>query len=407
MDRITRLTVQNVRAIEHLDLDLSRSLTVLIGENGSGKSTILECLQLLHRAADPSFLQQFYSVHRGLPGLLRDGATSMTLTVVIDDPDSPDLGPTPASSVRYALELVAQPTGFVQVAERIYSSHDQFTILESGPGGIRPWNGPSLAHDSRFSTALSRPDVRLLDRRVARMADVLAGIEVHLGFDSLASWAARTLQRSETVRGPTTLYPASRLGLLAANLTSAWSELRSQRSEHWETTLDWVRTGLGERVDTVVVKADLGGGNVHFGVQFQDLAAPVMASNLSDGQLAWLAFVAMLRLNEGRSLLAVDEPELHLHPTLLAGVVEMLRTAATPVLVATHADRVLEMLDDPAETVRVCALSERGRATVARLNKAALDQWLSKFGDLARLRSAGYLGRVVAKPSAGPGEGPA
>lgn len=55
MDRITRVRIRNVRAIVSLDLELTQPITVLIGENGSGKSTILECLELLRRAADPNF----------------------------------------------------------------------------------------------------------------------------------------------------------------------------------------------------------------------------------------------------------------------------------------------------------------------------------------------------------------
>jgi recombinational DNA repair ATPase RecF len=51
MDRITRLRIENVRAIEFVDLVLGWPLTVLIGENGSGKSTILECLELLRKVA--------------------------------------------------------------------------------------------------------------------------------------------------------------------------------------------------------------------------------------------------------------------------------------------------------------------------------------------------------------------
>ena len=37
--------------IESIDLEISRPLTVLIGENGSGKSTVVECLELLRKAA--------------------------------------------------------------------------------------------------------------------------------------------------------------------------------------------------------------------------------------------------------------------------------------------------------------------------------------------------------------------
>ncbi len=49
-------------------LSLDR-LTVLIGENGTGKSTILEAIELLRRATYPAFLSELNVIHGGLFGL--------------------------------------------------------------------------------------------------------------------------------------------------------------------------------------------------------------------------------------------------------------------------------------------------------------------------------------------------
>jgi predicted ATPase len=144
---------------------------------------------------------------------------------------------------------------------------------------------------------------------------------------------------------------------------------------------------------------DAGGGYVGLALKRADLAEPIPASNLSDGQLAWLAFVALARLNPGRSLLAVDEPEQHLHPSLLGRVVTMLASlpGGAPVVLSTHSDRVLELLDDPADAVRVCSLVG-SRADVSRIDAGELPRWLQQFGDLGQLRAAGYLSRVLVPP---------
>lgn len=49
--RITRLRVKNVRAIEEIDLELGDPITALIGENGSAKSTLIECIELQRKAS--------------------------------------------------------------------------------------------------------------------------------------------------------------------------------------------------------------------------------------------------------------------------------------------------------------------------------------------------------------------
>ena len=42
--RLNKVVIQNFRGIEHIELDLDEQLNVLIGENGSGKTVILEAL---------------------------------------------------------------------------------------------------------------------------------------------------------------------------------------------------------------------------------------------------------------------------------------------------------------------------------------------------------------------------
>jgi recombinational DNA repair ATPase RecF len=46
--KIRHLTIENFRAIERLDFDCSKSMNVFIGDNGAGKSTVLEAIVLLY-----------------------------------------------------------------------------------------------------------------------------------------------------------------------------------------------------------------------------------------------------------------------------------------------------------------------------------------------------------------------
>jgi len=402
MDRIRRIRIKNVRAIEDVDLELSWPITVLIGDNGAGKSTIIECLELLRQAAELSFFQRLYTVHRGMPGLLRKGATSLELGVVIED----DGGALPR--LEYSFELASQGAGAVVLSELLLV--DSVDVPGQRLVALKRSTAEGQILEQQRDKLVTVPIAAVVSERLVignigrlpqshpleRLLAVLRGIETHLGFDTLASWAARAVQRVEPIRGATTHFPAERLSLLGANLANAWSELRNREASHWEHTMALVRLGLGDRVDSVVVTPDHGGGSVYLGLRFTDLSEVVPASNLSDGQLAWLAFIAMARLKSNRSLLAIDEPELHLHPSLLGRVMALLceLDGQTPVLLSTHADRVLELLDDPASAVRVCSL-EGSRATVSRLDGEELPKWLESFGDLGQLRASGYLTRLL------------
>jgi predicted ATPase len=412
MDRITHVRIRNVRAIEAVDLELGRPLTVLIGENGAGKSTILECLEILRKSTDSRFIELLYSVHRGMAGLLRRGAADLTLGVAVED----DSGVEPR--LDYELNLRQEGVGIVIEHERLRVANPDGQSFDSV---LRDMSGAKIRETSGRDVQLAMSSVGLdrtvvfsasglhgRDPSLTRLHAALSRIEVHLGFDSTAAWAARTLQRPETLRGPTTLFPAERVALLGVNLANAWAELLNRSTAHRDETMATVRLGLGDHVDSVVVVPDRGGGNVYLGLRLKDFEDPILAVNLSDGQLAWLAFIAMARLNDNRSLLAVDEPELHLHPALLGRVVSMLANllGGAPVVLSTHSDRVLEMLDDPADAVRVCSL-EGSRANMSRIDASELPRWMKEFGDVGQLRAAGYLARVLVPilPAASDDEG--
>jgi predicted ATPase len=396
MDRITRVRISNVRAIASVDLELS-PFTVLIGENGSCKSTIVECLELLHKAADPSFFKLLYDVHRGMPGLLRKGAATLGLGVTVGD----DTGQAPP--IDYDFVLVPSGAGASVLAERLLvstsdTSEPVVALNRTGADaevlveerGVRM--GGMDAQQLAIGSFGRQPPHKAIDRLLA----VLTGVEVHLHFDTVAAWAARSYQFSLSMRGSTLYRPADRLSLLGFNFANAWAALKNMPSDHWNETIALVRLGIGDGIDTVNVEPDAGGGNVAVSIRRSDMSEPIPCSNLSDGQLSWLAFVAMARLNDKRSLLAIDEPELHLHPSLLGRVVSLLSSLDTgaPVVLSTHSDRVLELLDDPAEAVRVCGL-EGSRAVVSRIDANELPKWLERFGDLGQLRASGYLPRVL------------
>ena len=126
----------------------------------------------------------------------------------------------------------------------------------------------------------------------------------------------------------------------------------------------------------------------------------LLASQLSDGMLAYLAIVAMLRLNEHRSLLAIDEPELHLHPGLLVRVIRAIRSASyqAPVLVATHARRFLDELDEPETTAVLCSRRpEDGATRLLRADPDALAKWLAHYDGLGRMLDEGVESLVMCR----------
>jgi predicted ATPase len=237
---------------------------------------------------------------------------------------------------------------------------------------------------------------------IRRVATALKNIEVHVPFETMAAWAARRTGRKSAMRESNILQPTNRLDLLAANLGNAYHSLKNALgSDHWKETLEYVRLGLGDDIDDIPTNADAAGGQLAASIRYKS-SGQVPAIALSDGTLAYLAFVALLRLPSTRTLLAFDEPELHLHPGLLVRVLSMCESVAQscPVVLATHSDRLLDALQEPAKSVVLCDLDENRASRLIHPDEEMLAKWLTKYRGLGDIRSTGLLGAVIPRPEA-------
>ena len=379
---------------------------MLIGENGTGKSTILEACELLRRAAGADFMADFHGVHGGMFSLLRDGSDQLRLGVRVEAEAADDEN----CPIEYEFVLVSQGVGAVIASERldlvppgsdpprqIIIREQQRTRVSSGPEAkLKLLLPPEPTRLILASSGMFSPHPAM-----DRLRSALAGIEVHLPFEVLPLWAARAFKRRSEARGSILLEPTTQVSPLASNLANVYHALRNEYGEgHWRDTMDYVRMGLGPEVESVNTRADAGGGAIALTLSVKERAEPMSAAVLSDGQLAYLAFVGLYRLRSCRTLLAMDEPELHLHPGLLTRVVQFLSASAAshPVLIATHSDHLLDALSEPARAVRVCE-REQNRTRLRSLDSEALTAWLEDYRGLGALRADGYMPSVLREDS--------
>jgi predicted ATPase len=444
---ITELRVEGLRTIERVRLPLD-GMTVLVGESGTGKSSLIEACALLRRATNLRFMEQLYRLHGGLPALLRQGASRLLLGVTVrplrdagDDPGEGDAAhaahPSGADksidgsveSIEY--DLILTPGGTFATIEEILRIKPlaQRRRPSSGPPrrGAKPGRGrlSSLRPDDALTRVVRAgakidflhdgqpssdnidehvPFVATLDRlacdepphrEASYVAAHLQNLKMHLPFEATPLWAARELDRRTALRAPGLLAPADHLDALGDNFASAFRALRSDfGAEHWAETLDYVREGLGEDIEDILPTPDLEGGSVRVALERRGLPRPIPAAQLAGGELTYLAFVALFRLWATQpALLALDEPTQSLTPRLLARVLEFFETMAAdfPVLIATQSERLVEALSDPARAVVLCDLDARRATRVTRPDRAALVKWLQRYRGVGDLRGVGFL----------------
>lgn len=419
-DRITEVRIQGLRTLADVRLRLG-GLTVLIGENGSGKSSLLEAFEILRKAAEPDFFSNLSRLHGGLANLLRVGATELRLQVSAEVSDVP-LEYSVVLSVERSTPVVQQeelraelagigPRSIVQrvrdalVLDMPYRLPGEPRMLGSVSARIGvPVGG--LMFGGRLVFALSAEDERLLETFgqqhpqpvIERFAGLLRSIRVQLPFAIRPYWTSRELGDRFSLRDAATVAPAAALARSAENIHSCFHALKNEfPREHWDETMELVRLGLGDDIESVNTVASPSGGAISLSLTVHGWPRPIYAEALSDGQLAYLAFVALTRLPGEPSLIAIDEPETHFHPHLLARVLGMLEPLAErcPVVLATHSDRLLDALPDAAANVVLCELNQERATELRRPNAEALARWLEHYRGLGDMRSEGVDKLVV------------
>ena len=149
-----------------------------------------------------------------------------------------------------------------------------------------------------------------------------------------------------------------------------------------------MQAAFGEDFDKLVFPpaAD---GRVQLRVRWRSLRREIPAGDLSDGTLRFLFLLAALANPNPPPLIAIDEPETGLHPSMLPIVAEYARDAATrsQVILTTHSAAFLDAFGTEPPTTTVAQWQD-GQTVLRVLAGPSLDYWLKKYtlGELYRSR---------------------
>ncbi len=106
----------------------------------------------------------------------------------------------------------------------------------------------------------------------------------------------------------------------------------------------------------------------------------IPATRLSDGTLRYIALLTILCHPNPPPLVCIEEPELGLHPDILANVGDLLKTASErmQLIVTTHSDFLVDRFTDQPESVVVCD-KINGQTKLRRLEKREISGWLEGY----------------------------
>jgi predicted ATPase len=276
------------------------------------------------------------------------------------------------------------PSRFGEVGPIFYyryqNGHPVLNVQTTDPAG------------ERISRGLRREDLALDQSVLSQRKDPDHYPEVtYLGseYAKIKLFREWNLGRNTQPRRPQpTDLPAEFLGEDAANIALVLNNL-----EHRSNLRAKLVEHLKEADESIVdFSVRVLGGTIQLYLHYSGLEAPVPATRLSDGTVRYLCLLAVLCHPEPPPLVCLEEPELGLHPDLLAPLAELLIDAShrMQLIVTTHSDTLVDGLTKVPEAVVVCE-KENGSTKMSRRTSEDLASWLKDYG-LGQLWRRGEIG---------------
>ncbi len=365
--------VQNYKALRDVRLDLS-PIHVLIGPNNSGKTSMLEACAALCRSVD-------YELPRAFAGPWTGRAL-----VWHKDPDQDVKLIADCEHEDYQFRYVLS-CGFMAAGRHAHVRGEQIALLKEGITHGITHEGQDVSfvcQVARGSAGAPEP----VKAAINRVHDSLSGVfsyrfNPRLLSLPVAADATRRFQMDQSGFG---------LALVLDHILSFDREkfiALESRFRHIFPDVKSIKllpeTAFKAPVNDVTQVPQLqnaDGKGIYF--EFVGTGQLVSAAQVSDGMLLVLAYLTPLYVPKPPRLLLVEEPENGVHPSLLKGVLSILRDLVheqtqSQVLLTTHSPYVLDLFQP--EEVTLCRNGADGAVSISRLSESeTVRKQLDVFG---------------------------
>ncbi|MBC6991026.1 AAA family ATPase [Hymenobacter sp. BT491] len=368
--RLTYLRIKNYRALRDVELRDLTPLTVFIGPNSSGKSTVLDALAFLAEAVSGN-LQQAWEKRNRFAGMRTRGSDGpIEFEVKITD-DFRGL------TLRYILaigEINQRP--FIVNEELGNSKELLFISFYQAENNTTLASIPSMAetHEHQIfynnQPAWRKTGEYQFDGWKESVVPLLTGLALPFAQELTVLKSTLTSYRyihltDDHLKGYSDAGPREKLSANGDNLPNVLYYLHTKHPEALARITAQLRRWVPGLADVVTeITSD-----ERLLLRFRDapFEKPLPAQYMSDGTMRLAALLTLLYEPNATGLLGLEEPENELHPRLLPRLAEELikATETRQLLIATHSPALLDALEP--EQVWILHRGEDGYTQATRI----------------------------------------
>jgi predicted ATPase len=364
---LDKIEAHGFKSIRSMSLGL-KSLNILIGSNGAGKSNFISLFKLLNEIA-AGHLQVYVATSGGANSLLHFGRKKTTeINIEIS------LG-----NQNYGYECILVPTADDRLIFKYEdcwfedTSNNELSDIDLGRGHAESGlvEQPQTIFEFLNEPEQGEPEHDADKQRITE------------GYrEASAEWKVYHFNdTSDTalIKATGDLDDNLQLRPDAGNLAAFLYRLKEKNPANYTNIVDATRLVLPFFDDFTLEPSRLNEDKIRLEWRERDSVAYFNASALSDGSLRFICLATLLLQPDLPSTILLDEPELGLHPYAITILAELLRGAATKTQVIASTQSV--SLVNQFEPEDVIVVEREDQQSVFRhLDRADMQSWLDEYG---------------------------
>jgi predicted ATPase len=394
--KILNFDVEGFRSLKNISNWQPKNLNVLIGPNGSGKSNLLRALDLLAASAQGR-LAKLVQSSGGIEPLIWDGEEDVIRFKVKCSPTDHRRNENEDSlTYELLLERVGKG-GEYRIGNEVLANYRKveqgiapkpFKFLERH--GLQA----KIFDEKQHSLAAPEENVPALETLLSLAADPFTQNRLIPPFRSqMSGWSVYHdfhTNRDAVVRAPAVTRHEKRVQPDGQNLISVLHTLYTGEREFKREINAAMRAAFGEDFEELVF-APASDQRIQLRIRWKSLAHEQSAADLSDGTLRFLFLLTVLSSPDPAPLIAIDEPETGLHPSMLPIVAEYAADAArrAQVILTTHSPQFLDAFGKNVPMTTVVKWKD-GKTDLKTITGEELKDWLDEYS-LGELHKSGEL----------------
>jgi predicted ATPase len=382
--KILRLDIKGYRSLNEVSWTPG-DLNVLIGPNGTGKSNLLRLLELISVSAQGRLGKYIQSLG-GMEPLVWDGsAESISFRIKASPVDKNRSVERDSLTYKVEMARLGKSSAYRMGYELLANFHRVETGERGEPFKLLERQGLNAKVFDENERALIAPEESISEEET--LLSLAAGpftANRHIPpFQAqLASWSVYHdlhVNRDAPIRKSAVSRTEKRVDPDGQNLIPVLHTLYTGDRSFKKDIDSAMRAAFGDDYEELVFPpaADQ---NIQLRVRWKSLRREQSAADLSDGTLRFLFLLTVLASPMLAPVIAIDEPETGLHPSMLPIVAEYAVDASqrAQVILTTHSPQFLDAFGDTTPTTTVTLWSE-GETRLKTLDGDALKEWLMEY----------------------------